>query len=88
LPFLRKLFGTVCPGRAFLPNWHLDAMCHELAKVLTGETNRLIISIPPRHMESICTSVALPAWILSRDPSRRIICVSALKSMGAVRQKL
>jgi hypothetical protein len=45
--FLRKVFGTVCPGCAFLPSWHLDAMCYELAKILTGEIRRLIISIPP-----------------------------------------
>jgi predicted phage terminase large subunit-like protein len=44
--------------------------------VVSGETRRLIITIPPRHLKSICTSVALPAFILGRDPSRRMICVS------------
>jgi hypothetical protein len=30
----------------------------------------------PRHGKSILSSVALPAWILGRDPTRKIICAS------------
>ena len=42
-------------------------------KVLNGETKRLIISIPPRHLKSICTSVALPAWVLGQShPSHHL----------------
>jgi hypothetical protein len=51
-------------------------MCHNLSKVARGDVRRLIITIPPRHLKSICTSVALPAFILGHDPTRRIICVS------------
>jgi predicted phage terminase large subunit-like protein len=36
----------------------------------------LIINLPPRSLKSIAASVALPAWLLGRDPSRRIIAVS------------
>jgi len=74
--FVRKAFGTVSPGDDFSSNWHIEAMCHQLSKVISGETRRLIITIPPRHLKSICTSVALPAFILGHDPTRRIICVS------------
>jgi hypothetical protein len=41
-----------------------------------SETTRLIINIPPRHLKSICASVALPAFLLGRDPTRKVICVS------------
>jgi hypothetical protein len=51
-------------------------MCHNLSKVARGDVRRLIITIPPRRLKSICTSVALPAFILGHDPTRRIICVS------------
>jgi predicted phage terminase large subunit-like protein len=74
--FVRKAFGTVSPGDDFSSNWHIEAMCHQLSKIISGETRRLIITIPPRHLKSICTSVALPAFILGHDPTRRIICVS------------
>src|ERR1017187_5309648 len=42
----------------------------------TGEINRLIITLPPRSLKSICASVAFPAFALGHDPSRRIICAS------------
>jgi hypothetical protein len=47
-----------------------------LDKLMRNETRHLIITIPPRHLKSICTSVALPAYILGHDPTKRIICVS------------
>jgi predicted phage terminase large subunit-like protein len=74
--FVRKVFETVSPGDRFAANWHIKAMCHHLSKVMRGETQRLIITVPPRHLKSICSSVALPAFILGHDPTRRIICVS------------
>ena len=40
------------------------------------DTRRLIITVPPRSLKSICASVCLPAFILGHDPARRIICVS------------
>jgi hypothetical protein len=80
--FTQKVFGTVSPGDCLSPNWHIEAMCHELAKVMRGETKRLIVSIPPRHLKSICTSVALPAWVLGHDPTRRIICVSYAQDLA------
>src|SRR5215471_4361421 len=74
--FVQKVFATVCPGDAFMPNWHLEAMAYSLERVRRGETNRLIITMPPRNLKSICVSVALPAFILGHDPTRRIIAVS------------
>jgi hypothetical protein len=74
--FIQKAFATVSPGDAFARNWHIEAMAHELNKLMRNETRHLIITIPPRHLKSICTSVALPAFILGHDPTKRIICVS------------
>ena len=74
--FLRGVFPIVTPGTTFSPNWHVEAMTHALTQVLDGETRRLIITVPPRHLKSIVSSVALPAFALGRDPSRQIICVS------------
>ena len=74
--FVEKTFGTLCPDQRFWPNWHLEAIAHALERVVGGETKRLIILMPPRNLKSICASVALPAFLLGRDPTRRIICVS------------
>jgi predicted phage terminase large subunit-like protein len=74
--FTQKAFETVVPGVTFSRNWSTRAVTHALGKVVRGETTRLIINIPPRHLKSLCASVALPAYLLGRDPTRKIICVS------------
>jgi predicted phage terminase large subunit-like protein len=74
--FIQKTFATISPGDTFAGNWHIEAMAYELDKLMHNETRHLIITIPPRHLKSICTSVALPAYMLGHDPTKRIICVS------------
>jgi predicted phage terminase large subunit-like protein len=74
--FTQKAFETVVPGVTFSRNWSTQAVTHALERVVRGETTRLIINIPPRHLKSICASVALPAFLLGHDPTRKVICVS------------
>lgn len=74
--FLMKVFETVSPGDVFLPNWHVDAMAYAAEGVIDGSVKRLITTVPPRHLKSIIFSVALPAFLLGQDPTKRIICVS------------
>jgi hypothetical protein len=74
--FLRKVFETISAGDQFLPNWHIDAMTYAAELVVEGKIKRLITTIPPRHLKSIIFSVALPAFVLGRDPTARIVCIS------------
>ena len=74
--FVRKVFATVSPGETYLHNWHVDAICHQLMRVHSGESRRLLISQPPRSLKSICVSVAYVAWLLGHDPTRRVIVAS------------
>lgn len=74
--FIHRTMQTVAAGQAYRHNWHVDAMAWHLTKVATGQTKRLLVTLPPRHLKSICASVALPAWLLGRNPSRKIVCVS------------
>lgn len=74
--FIRKSFATVAPAIPYLENWHIQAMAWHLEEVYAGRIKRLIISVPPRHLKSISASVAFPAWVLGKDPTRRIISVS------------
>src|SRR5260370_17324379 len=69
-------FGVLRPGTPFRPNWHIDAMAHKLSQIASGEVKRLIITLPPRNLKSICASVALPAWFLGHHPSERVVAVS------------
>jgi len=74
--FVQAIFPIVAPGCEFLPNWHIEAITYGLTRVMRGEIKRLIITVPPRSLKSICASVGFPAFLLGRDPTCRIICVS------------
>src|SRR5258705_11916565 len=73
--FTSASFPLVSSHAVFVPNWHIEAITHALSRVLEGKIKRLIITVPPRSLKSICTSVAFPAFVLGHDPTRRIICV-------------
>jgi predicted phage terminase large subunit-like protein len=66
----------VRPGIAFRPNWHLEATAHKLHQVASGRCRRLIITMPPRNLKSLMTSVALPAWLLGHQPAERAVVIS------------
>ena len=74
--FTEFAFGVVRPGVLFKPNWHFEAVTNKLSQVACGEVRRLIITMPPRTLKSLCASVALPAWFLGRNPSERVVVVS------------
>jgi predicted phage terminase large subunit-like protein len=50
---------------------------------LAGDITRLIITLPPRSLKSICASVAFPAWALGHDPALRVICASYASELAA-----
>lgn len=74
--FTERSFYELNPTTPFLPNWHLQVIAAELEACRRGETKRLIISVPPRSLKSLCASVAFPAWLLGHDSSAQIICAS------------
>ncbi len=74
--FTQRCFHEVAPDKAYGHNWHIDAMAHHLAEVAAGCRRRLIITLPPRSLKSHTASVAFPAWLHGRDPSKRVICAS------------
>ncbi len=74
--FVQKTFNTLHPGQAFIPARHVEAMCHNLEQVADGDVRRLLITVPPRYLKSICASVAFIAWILGRDPRLRVLVTS------------
>lgn len=74
--FYRLVFPTLAPEATFSGALHFRALAHALEKVANGQVRRLAIAIPPRHGKSLFASVAFPAWILGRDPTRKIVCAS------------
>ena len=76
--FVWRVFDELHPGgsKVFIPNWHVQAMCFELERLRAGENQHLVITVPPRHLKSITTSVAFCAFLLGHAPSCKIIVAS------------
>ena len=74
--FIARTFDHLDPNTPYAHNWHIDLLADRLTKVYEGKIRRLIITVPPRSLKSICASVAFPAWVLGRDAAKRIICAS------------
>jgi predicted phage terminase large subunit-like protein len=74
--FVQLCFYILRPTTKLLMNWHIKAIAFQLEEIRLGRRKRLIISVPPRHLKSIITSVAYPAFLLGQDPSKTIIVAS------------
>lgn len=88
--FVQQCFYSLTPGMPFLSAWHIEALAFHLEQVRCGKIKRLIICMPPRSLKSITASVAFPAYLLGRDPRKRIITASygselAIKHAGDFR---
>jgi predicted phage terminase large subunit-like protein len=68
LDFIGFSWSLVEP-MAFIPNWHIEAICDHLEACANWQINRLLINIPPRHMKSLAVNVFFPAWLWAQDPN-------------------
>lgn len=75
-PFVRRAFDEMFGEGVFSPNWAVRAMCAQIEHVILGGRRRLLITVPPRHLKSFITAVALPAWQLGRDPCHNTLVAS------------
>jgi predicted phage terminase large subunit-like protein len=74
--FVRLVFQTLDPGARYHDNWHIQALAYQVLQAVNGEDRRLIVTMPPRNLKSIVTTVALSAYLLGCDPRRKIVCAS------------
>ena len=82
--FTYRAFEALNPGQRLTANWHIDCMCFLIQQMVSGEVRkRLVLNLPPRTLKSFIVSVALPAWLLGRVPSTRIICASYADELAA-----
>ena len=82
--FAYRAFEAINPGQQLIANWHIDLICYQLQQMVNGDSRkRLVINLPPRTLKSFLVSVALPAWLLGRAPSTRIICASYSDELAA-----
>ena len=61
---------------------YLAYLCHELERVANGETRRLVINLPPRHLKTFLAAIYLPAWVLAHDPSARVMVITCSEQLA------
>ena len=62
-----------CMWPDFIEGSHHRHIAEKFNKLASGEINRLIVNMPPRHTKSEFASYLLPAWMVGRDPKLKII---------------
>jgi predicted phage terminase large subunit-like protein len=65
--------GSKTRTSTFKDNWHIDVICDHLEAVTSGEIQKIVINIPPRHMKSLLCAVFWPAWEWTTQPEKRFL---------------
>ena len=74
--FMIRAFYELNPQGSFRHAAYIDLLASTLVGSLRGDSKRVIVSLPPRHLKSHCVSVAFVAWLLGHHPSKHVICAS------------
>lgn len=86
--FVKVAWPNIEPGREYIHNWHIDAVCDHLQAVVAhasgkpGGIPRLILNYPPRHMKSLTSGVALPTWAWIDHPHLQFMYASYAQSLS------
>ena len=67
LEFINYMWPEFICGR------HHKIFAQKLEEVAEGKCKRLIINMPPRHTKSEFCSTYFPAWIMGKQPNRKIM---------------
>ena len=76
LAFSLKAFATLNTGKEIPSDRYLELLSDRLAQVVTGETRRLVVNLPPRHYKTFIGTICLTAWILAHRPAAKVILLS------------
>ena len=80
--FLRFAYRELHPSQPLIDTWHIDVVAEHLMRVANGEITRLIINLPPRTLKSLSASIALPVWLLGRNPRLKIMSVAGTRELA------
>lgn len=73
-------------ARAIYPRFdvapHLTILAEKLQDVEAGKTDRLIITMPPRHGKTWLASHLFPAWFLGRNPDKYVIAATYAQDLA------
>lgn len=81
LAFTKTMFQAR-KGAAMKPNWHQNAICQKLERIVLGDINRLIINIPPRSGKTELAVINFIAWCMGNFPESEFIHASYSKRLA------
>jgi predicted phage terminase large subunit-like protein len=80
--FVMGAFETLYGAGQYNDAWFVRAMCEMAEKVAKGDLERLLVTIPPRHLKSFVMCICLPAWVMGRAPTFRVMIASYAASLA------
>jgi predicted phage terminase large subunit-like protein len=80
--FVRKAFRHTHEGTKLGDHAYIDFVCHKLEGLVGGETPRLIINMPPRHLKTFLGAKCLAAWMLGIRPSTNVLIVTYSEALA------
>ena len=80
--FAFHAFKHLNPGQSLSNAWHLRYLCDLVTNIEKTSQRIIIINIPPRNLKSTLISVLWPAWLLGKDPAKRIMVASYCQKLS------
>ncbi|MEO0938802.1 MAG: phage terminase large subunit [Pseudomonadota bacterium] len=71
--FMKQGFASTHPGRTLSEDDYLEALGFALQNTVETPGGRLMVTMPPRYLKSFAASVALPAWLIGKNPTLKIV---------------
>src|SRR4051812_19959097 len=81
LAFARKAIQELT-GETLSNDPYLEYLGSELGRFIAGDTRRLIVNLPPRHLKTYLCSICLAAWEFAHRPSARIMIVTCAEHLA------
>lgn len=76
LSFLRRGFHYLVSTNELFYGWYISFLLDIMHFLEIKKTKRVIICMPPRHLKSVIISTILPAWVMGRDSTKKVIVSS------------
>lgn len=84
--FAKAAWSEVEPNE-WIDAWHIKAIAEHLEALYYKKIRYLVINIPPRHGKSLLANVFFAAWVLAKDPTKRLFHTSYSHSLATKHHK-
>lgn len=70
--FFRKGFWTLNSQRLG-DEPYIDYLCYKCEEIVAQKFPRSVVNVPPRHAKTLIFSVCFAAWMLGREPNKKVM---------------